>query len=371
MDTQPENNSWPNPRVGWYAISILFVAYIFSFADRYILSLLIQPIKQDLALSDTSVSLLHGLAFAIFYTIMGVPIGRLADRHSRRIIVATGVALWSAMTVICGLARNFGQLFAARIGVGVGEAALSPAAYSMIADLFPPHKLGRAMAVYSAGAMVGGGLAFIIGGMVVQAILNTPEIVLPLIGTVRSWQLSFIVVGLPGLVIAALMFTVKEPLRRIAEAVSVDRSPPIGAVFKFFFASWRIYVPHFLGFTMLAVVFNAVLAWMPTFMLRTFEMPVGQAGPALGVLLLSMGSAGMIAGGWQADRLLKNGHADATLRVGIMAGLGSAPFAITAPLMNTPTLALIFCAPLFFFATSGFGAAVAALSQVTPTACVA
>jgi MFS family permease len=347
---------------------VLFVAYTFSFIDRYILSLLIQPIKQDLGLSDTRVSLLHGLAFAIFYTVMGIPIGRLADRYSRRLIISAGIAAWSMMTAACGLARGFWQLFAARVGVGVGEAALSPAAYSMIADLFPPHKLGRAMSIYSAGAVLGGGLAFIIGGTVIQAISQTPDIALPLIGTVRTWQLSFFIVGLPGLLVALLMWTVKEPRRHATSTVGTgqDDTPALSQVLRYLLSSWRVYGPHFLGFSMLAVVFNAMLAWTPAFLSRTFDMPVGQAGPAIGFLLLSFGVAGILAGGWLADRLLAKGFKDATLRTGIVAGIGAFPFAVLAPLMPSSFLSLLLFAPLWFFSTSGFGAAVAALQHVTP-----
>ena len=194
----PDDTPWPSSTMAWYAVAVLFVAYTFSFADRIILSLLVQPIKQDLALSDTKISLLHGFAFAIFYTLMGIPIGRLADRYSRRAIAAAGIAVWSFMTAVCGIARGYWELFSARVGVGVGEAALSPAAFSMIADLFPPQKLGRALSVYTMGAFVGAGLAFIIGGAVIQSITSSPEMTLPIVGTIRSWQAAFFIVGLPG-----------------------------------------------------------------------------------------------------------------------------------------------------------------------------
>jgi len=353
--------------MAWYAVAVLFVAYTFSFADRFILTLLIQPIKQDLGLSDTRVSLLHGLAFAVFYTVMGIPIGRMADRYSRRTIIAAGIAAWSLMTAVCGLARGFWQLFAARVGVGVGEAALSPAAFSMIADLFPPNKLARALAVYSAGAIVGGGIALIVGGLVVQAVSDLPDFSLPLIGAVRPWQLTFLLVGLPGLLVAAMMYTVKEPIRRIARSSAHGSdTPPLGTVFGYIFSSWRIYGPHFLGFTMLAVVFNALLSWTPAFLFRTYDMPPGSSGPALGVLLLTFGAGGMLFGGWLADTLLSRGYKDATLRTGIVAALGSLPFAVLTPLMPTAEIALAVSAPLWFFSTSGFGAAVAALQHITP-----
>ena len=360
--------TWPTPRVAWYAVAVLFLAYGCSFIDRYILSLLIEPIKQDLGLSDTKISLLHGLAFAIFYTVMGIPLGRLADRYSRRTIIAAGVAAWSLMTAACGLAKNFNQLFLARIGVGVGEAALSPAAYSMIADLFPPHKLGRALSVYSAGAIVGGGLAFIVGGIVVQAVTATPAVVVPWWGEVRSWQLVFVIVGLPGLLIAALMFTVREPLRQVAEAQqsSAQQQVPLRQVLHYLAVNRQIYASIFCGFTMLALVFNALLAWTPTFLLRSYGLPVGSSGPMIGVLILLFGTTGMLAGGWLADTLLAKGYKDAAMRTGIIAGLGAAPFVLLALLLPSLSVALVFFAPLFFFVTSAFCAGVTALQHITP-----
>lgn len=367
QESGPGEQPWPPERVGWYAIGVLFVAYVFSFADRYVLSLLIQPIKADLGLSDTSVSLLHGFAFAIFYTLLGIPIGRLADRHSRRLIISIGVATWSVMTALCGVAQNFAQLFAARIGVGVGEATLSPAATSMIADLFPPHRLGRAMGVYSSGAMVGGGLAFIIGGIVVQAISTTPTVEVPLLGPLRSWQLVFLVLGIPGLLVALWVYFIGEPVRRVpAHPAPGNAMPSLRETVAFIGRQRDVYGPHFLGFTMLALVFNATLAWLPTFLSRQFDMPVGESGPALGSVLLVFGSAGIVAGGWYSDRLMARGHVDAPLRTGMIAGIGSLPFAIAAPMMPSASGTVAMCAPLFFFSTSAFGAAIAALQQVTP-----
>ena len=152
----------------WYVVLVCMLAYIFSFVDRQILALMIEPIKRDLDLSDTQFSLLHGLAFSLFYAFMGIPIALLADRYSRPRIIAIGVAFWSLATAVCGLSRNFAQMFLARIGVGVGEAALSPATYSMLSDMFPRDRLGRAVGVYSIGSFIGGGLAFLIGGYVIN-----------------------------------------------------------------------------------------------------------------------------------------------------------------------------------------------------------
>ena len=205
------------PRVGfypWYVVIVLTFAFTVAFIDRQILSLLVQPIRRDLGISDTQISLLAGFAFAVFYSILGVPIARLADRRSRRAIISVGVFLWSLMTAACGLAKSFAGLFVARVGVGVGEATLSPAAYSMIADYFPPQKLARAIAVYAMGLYLGAGLAMIAGSAVVRLVADAGPVTLPLLGTLFPWQLTFFAVALPGILVLAGMATVREPQRR-------------------------------------------------------------------------------------------------------------------------------------------------------------
>ena len=203
----------PSSLSAWYAVIVLLLAYVLSFVDRIIMSLLVIPIQKDLGISDTQMGLLMGLAFAIFYTVVGIPIARLSDAKSRKIIVSIGIFLWSIMTAVCGLARSFIELFLARVGVGVGEATLSPAAYSMIADYFPEEKLGKAIAVYQSGALFGSGIAFIIGGAIVGLIVNSNATSLPFLGELQPWQLAFIIVGLPGVLMALVMLTVKEPKR--------------------------------------------------------------------------------------------------------------------------------------------------------------
>lgn len=187
----PHPQSVHTSRYSWYVVVLCMVAYIFSFVDRQILSLMIEPIKADLQISDTQFSLLSGLAFSLFYAFMGLPIAYLADRSSRVRIIAIGVAFWSFATAACGLSKNFLQMFLARMSVGVGEAALTPATYSMLADLFPKEKLGRALGLYSMGAFLGGGLAFLVGGYVIEALRDVPAIDLLWLGQEPCWQLRY------------------------------------------------------------------------------------------------------------------------------------------------------------------------------------
>ena len=367
--TETKISSWPPAPAAWYTVGLLFLAYTFSFVDRFILTLLIEPIKQDFNLSDTGVSLLVGFAFVIFYTFLGIPIGRLADRVNRRNLIVAGITLWSCMTALCGLARGFGSLFVARVGVGVGEAALSPAAYSMIADLFPPKKLGRALSVYTAGAFVGVGLALIVGGIVVQSVVSSPNMTVPFIGTIRSWQAPFFIVGLPGLLVAALMYTVREPVRRQPSTDQSNSSNEVVSLkeaFDYIRQRASIYLSHFFGFALLGVASNVLFVWGPHILARSFAVPVGEAGTTIGLIVLSFGTVGLIAGGFLSDRLLKVGHLDNGMRVGIIAALCGIPFALLLPFMGSlVTLLLVFC-PLVMFACLGFGASAAALQQVTP-----
>ena len=362
----PEDSTYPSPAVAWYGVGVLMVAYTLSFIDRYVIALLIQPIKQDLMLTDTQIGLLSGLAFAIFYTTLGIPIGRLADRYDRRRIISIGIFAWSLMTAACGLTRGFWQLFAARVGVGVGEAALSPAAFSLIADSFTANRLGRALSVYSAGVYLGSGLAFIIGGAVIQLVLNTPDVSLPVIGAVSAWQLTFVYVGLPGLLVSLWIFTIREPGRRNIGHADAAAAIPIRQVLRFIGSAWRTYAAHFFGFSLLVLVFNAMIIWSPAFLARVHGLSASTAGYSLGVIIAVFGSSGIVAGGWLADVLGKRGYSDATMRTGIIAAIGLTPFVILLPFMPNASLTLMLYAPLMFISSFGFGAAVAALQLITP-----
>lgn len=360
------DSDYPAPAVAWYGVGVLMVAYTVSFIDRYVIALLIQPIKQDLALTDTQIGLLSGLAFAIFYTTLGIPIGRLADRFDRRRIISIGIFAWSLMTAACGLAHGFWQLFAARVGVGVGEAALSPAAFSLIADSFSADRLGRALSVYSVGAYLGSGLAFVIGGAVIQFVTHTPAVSLPMIGTVSAWQLTFIYVGAPGLLVSLWIFTIAEPGRRNKGGAGASDGIPVSQVIQFIATSWRAYGAHFLGFSLLALVFNAVVIWSPAFLGRVHGLSSSTAGYSLGLIIAVFGSSGIVAGGWLADELGNRGYTDATMRTGIIAAVGLTPFVILLPYMPNASLTLMLYAPLMFLSSFGFGAAAAALQLITP-----
>ena len=198
-------------RYAWYVVGVLTLLYAFSFIDRQIFSLLVGPLRRDLHIGDAKMSLLIGFSFALFYTFFGIPLGRLADICSRRLIIATGLVLWSGFTASCGLAQTFEAMLLLRMGVGVGEAALSPAAYSLITDYFPRERLATALSVYSMGIYIGSGLAYLLGGLVVAYASTQAMWIIPLLGAVHPWQIIFLSIGLPGIAVAPLLFTVREP----------------------------------------------------------------------------------------------------------------------------------------------------------------
>ena len=350
---------------GWYAVIILLLAYILSFVDRIIMSLLVIPIQSDLGISDTQMGLLMGLAFAIFYVAIGIPIAKLSDEKSRRIIVSIGIFLWSLMTAACGLAKSFSHLFFARIGVGVGEATLSPAAYSMIADYFSENKLGRAIAVYQSGALFGGGLAFIIGGIVVNFAINADSIALPIIGLLQPWQIAFIIVGLPGVLMALVMLTVKEP-KRTGMKEEFGKSVSVRDTVKFVVTNWKVYMAVFVGFGMLAIPITTVFTWFPTYLQRVHEVSIAESGRVLGLILFFLSSSGVLFGGWLVDYLKSKNYQDSFFRVGLMAAVLPVPFSLfVSSLANLDTTIALLC-PFVFFASMPLAIGPIVLQIISP-----
>lgn len=321
------------------------VAYTSSFIDRQILSLLVEPIRADLDISDTQFSLLAGIAFSLFYTVMGVPLAKLADKGSRRLIIGVGIVVWSVMTVMCGLANSFWALFAARIGVGIGEAALSPAAYSMISDYFPPRKRARALAVYSMGPYIGAGLALMIGGGVIGLIARAGERSLPLLGVLQPWQQTFILVGAPGLLIAALFLIVREPPRH-----GVVKTGAQSGVLKFMWSRKTTFYAMIMGFSIFGIAGISYLAWVPAVLIRQHGFEAAQVGFAYGAILLGAATPGVLVGGWLSDWFSARGRRDAPLYAAIIGLVCAIPFAIATPLMPTATLTLASLAMFSFFA---------------------
>ena len=307
----------PSRLYAWYVVAILILAYTFSYIDRQILTLLVQPIKATLGISDVQISLLHGLAFAVFYTFLGIPIARLADRYRRTTIISIGILFWSVMTAMCGMARGFGQLFAARVGVGVGEAALGPAAYSIISDYFPANKLAKALSIYTGAIYFGGGIATIAGGVLIGLV---PAMTMPGIGHLESWQVVFLIVGLPGVLVALLTLSLREP-KRTGIVADADDMPSIRTVAHHVATSRGAYLFLILGFSASSLTWNGVSSWIPTYFIRSFGWTPAMVGLRYGLAMLVFGSAGILFGGLLSGWLRERGHLDSNLRVGMISAM--------------------------------------------------
>lgn len=337
MDTA---EPYPRRSTAWYALFVLTVCYTLSYIDRQIIAFLVGPLKVDLGITDTQIGLLQGLAFALFYTFFGLPMGFLADRFSRRNIIFLGVFFWSLMTALSSAARSYFTLALARMGVGVGEAVMNPCAFSMIADYFPRERLSSAMSIYMMGIQLGAGLALIIGGVVVHAITQMPPVELPVFGALSPWRLTFLAVGLPGFLIALLVFTVKEPPRRALVRTESGAQAPVkwNAALPEVRARWRSLVGISVMIGCQAMCNYALLSWGPTFFERVHEWPRNQTGLALGLITLGSGCLGLFTGGRLGDRWQSQGITDATLRVGLISLLG-VTFTLPAAMLM-PTAAL-------------------------------
>lgn len=355
-------DAWPSPRVAWYAVFVLSLALLINFLDRGILTLLVPAIKADLGMSDTQVGMVMGFAFVTFYLFLGLPIARYIDHGNRRNIMAFGLFLWAGMTALCGLARSFTSLFAFRIGVGVGEACTGPATFSILADLFPPAKLPRAIAVLNFGYTTGNGLALIIGGLVIDLLAKTSAIHFPVLGDLRVWQAAFLVVGMPGLLVTLLMMTVPEPTRRNAAPVL----PSVRDVTRYLVIRGNVYGPLIGGIALGTILAFGSAGWTPTFFMRTYGMSPGEVGLAQGLIWLVLGPIGAMIGSAWAERLQAQGKDDANLRVTVYGLSLAMPFSILFPLVGNAEVSLVLYALSIFFTTFVLGPENAAIQLVTP-----
>ncbi|MEO1652186.1 MAG: MFS transporter [Bacteroidota bacterium] len=361
-----------NLKYAWFVVGILMLAYISSFIDRQILSLMVRPIRRDLQISDTEMSYLMGISFALFYTVLGIPIGRWADNYNRKHIITLGIALWSLMTAFCGIAANYFQLFLGRVGVGVGEAALTPPAFSMLTDYFPKEKLGLALSVYSMGIYIGSGLAFLLGGIVVAFTSTEGTVAIPLFGEIYSWQLIFFYIGLPGILIALIvMLVVKEPVRKnhYEDSASATGNQVKKSSFKEVLSYiWQIRQPFLFlsfGITCISTVGYATAAWIPTYLQRAFEWPMGSIGISYGLIVIVFASGGLAIGGMVADRLSRR-FRDGKMRAIIISPIGLLLLGTFYPFMPSAELTLLCLIPGAFFQGFPYGAAAAALQQMVP-----
>jgi len=355
-ELQSETDStYPSLAWAWYTVAILLCAYIFSFIDRQILNLLVAPVRRDLGITDTQMSLLIGFSFALFYSVLGLPFGRLADSVNRPRLIVAGIVMWSLMTGGCGLVSSYWQLFLLRMGVGIGEAALSPAAYSMISDSFPPTKRSVPFSVYTMATYVGGGFAFLFGGLLLRSFGTREMFQLPFLGLVRPWQTLFLVLGVSGILFALVLLTLRDPSRKGARVLAtlpgkskVERIP-LAAVWNYFAENRTTLVSLILGMALVALAAYGSSAWVITFLIRNHQMTASRAGIVFGGAQILSGSLGMLAAGKLVSWLMNRGHRDAYMRVAVLSCAAWFVPGILFPLLShtTAAVALIYAATFF------------------------
>jgi MFS family permease len=343
----------------YWLTAVLVLLNITSCLDRQILALIVDDVKSDLLISDFQISLLQGITFALFYTIFGLPFGWAADRLSRPRVIFLGVTVWSIAASACGLARHFWQLLLMRIGVGIGEAALSPAAFSLISDAFPKARLALALSIYSAGSAVGSALALAIGGLLVGTLPQA--VTIPLLGTFARWQVVYLVTGLPCLMLGWLIFTTVDPVRRGKLASGTIR--PGGAA-RYMLGRWRFFGPHFLGFGFYSMCGYGIMIWTPAYMHRVFGWDMLIVGP-LSALMMMTGIFGGAALGAVADRWFTRGRTDAHMRLYSIAALIQPAIVLIAIAVGNP-YAFLFFYGCYHLMSSFTGVSAAALHLVTP-----
>ena len=363
--TQSTETSAPTSLTyAWYVVAVLLTAQAFSFLDRMIMGLLVGPIRESFQISDTQYSLLAGLAFSLFYAIMGLPLARIADRSSRRNLIVVGIAVWSFMTAACGLAKGYWSLFVARVGVGIGEATLGPAAYSMIADYFPKSILGRALSVYMIGVTLGSGFAYMLGGAVVGYVEDMGTIMVPVVGEVEGWQLTFFVVGIPGLLVSLLMLTtVREPART---GIVTPEAVPVSEVADYLWQRRQAYGGHILGISIFIMVVYALNLWGPTYFIRTFGYTRPEAGWVFGLVMIGSGTVGLLLAGTLSDLLVSKGIHDAYVKIILFSMVAMIPSAAALAFLESDLLAIVFMSLAVFFSAFQGGLAGGTLQLMTP-----
>lgn len=342
-------------RTGWIGnrylvLGLLLLVYIFNFADRMLLGVMATPIKAELHLTDVQLGLIGGTAFALLYATLGVPIGWLADRRSRSWIITAALCIWSGFTALCGFATGFVSLFLARLGVGIGEAGGVAPSYSMIADYFGPGERARALGVFSFGIPIGGAIGLAFGGV---------------IATTFDWRTAFIAMGIAGLLVAPFFrLLVRDPVRGGAEQGSIGERPKLAAAIRIIArkpAFWLISFGSALGST----ASYGISFWIPSFYVRSFDMPLSQVTLLYAAIILSGGIAGIWLGAWLGDRIGPR-RPGAYLAIPMFALLVSIPFFALAVLAESPMMSMGLLFIPTMLGSMGYGTVLAAVQNVVP-----
>ncbi len=357
---------WP-----WLIAVTLAVAAVISVVDRFALSLVLEPIKQAFSINDTEIGMLQGLAFGLFYAVLGVPCGWLADRWSRVGTIILGLFIWSVATAACGLAGGFAGLLIARMCVGAGEAALAPAAHAIIYQRFPKHLINRALSVYLAGSIIGAGTAFYLVGGVYDYLKSIGTTMWPLLGELAPWQGTFIIAAIPGFIVLPFLWFVLHRDARLGSGtadhgkVSASDHALVGAT-RYLIVDRGFIFALFVGMSGLITMNYALLSWVPSIFNREFGWTPGQIGKPYGLIVLCASSAGMFIAAWIADRLQKSADGLIGMRVPFVAAVLAIPLSLSLLVIETPALLLVCAAALHALGSCSVGIGPALVQQRTP-----
>lgn len=366
VDTTPaaaDNAGYPPRSQAYYGMAAMMLVTMFSILDRYIPAILVQPIRAELGVTDTGISFIQGWAFSLFYCLAGLPMGRLVDRSRRNRIIAAGAVVWSVATIACGFSQGYWQLLVARMGVGIGEACLAPAAYSLIADYFQPNVRGRAISIYYLSLTVGASVSFLIGGLVLRLTTGMDGLTLPVVGTLAPWRLVFITVGVPGIPLALLMLSVREPQRQHGvRAAGLDGDP---AFSRFLSLNRGPLSLIYLAYGAMTFATLCALPWAPTLYLRRFGMPTSTSGVYIGIATLVGGVAGVLLSGALSDRW-RFARWGGRFRVPALAIACNLPVTLSYPVMPTAWSSITLLGLATAISAFGTSSAAATIQAVVP-----
>ena len=349
--TNSSISNYPPRRAGYMAVIVMTLAQVFAFIDRQIPAMLVEPIKQDFNLNDSQIALLGGAAFSIFYAIMALPIGYAVDRYKRVNVLGTGIFVWSLMTTLAGLANSFGRLFGARIGVAVGEAVMAPVSVSLVSDYFPQNKQGKPMGIITAGVYIGIGATLIGGGYLIDYLTNIGGITIPGIGYFKPWQATFLVVGIPGILISIAAFMLHEP-RRLGLVQTPEKDSRSINIFSHLIKNRSTLIPMFSGLIFMALIFYSFTFWAPSMMVRTHGLSLTEVGFSLGIITIISSILGTISSGAVVDYLRSKGRTDAPIRTAMFACIFAMPAICLAPLVENVVAAWMLIGIYLFFISS-------------------
>jgi MFS family permease len=356
--------NYPTARRAWYAVAVLYFAYALVLADRQVLAFLVDPIREDLALSDFQFSLISGFFLVAIYSLLAIPLGRFADSHDRRDVIAASVAFWSLMTVLCSRASGLIVLLLARFGSGVSQAVMVPASVSLIADSFSTDRRPLAISVYASGAYVGIGLAHILSGFIVAMTTSAEGLILPLTGRFSSWQLAFVFLALPSILVLALMRRLNEPDRQ--GRARIQPEVRLHETIEYARRHWFVFTSLIMGAALAGIGMFAIFAWVPTIFSRVYDWSGAETGIVFGLVTIVFGTAGLVVGGIYAGRFIREGQKLVFQRL-MMLSVACAiiPGAITMTADSAPGMWACFAAVIFFLAMP-VGLAQTAIQAITP-----